>query len=105
MGKTEQGAVWLDSKRTSPFDLYQFFRNTEDSDVAKLLRYFTDLDMEEVLKLSDLEGEEINTAKGILAFEVCKLVHGEEEASKARDTALSLLLSTAAVLRLAIVLP
>lgn len=87
MGKTQSGALWLDASRTSPYDFYQYWRNVEDADVNKCLRMLTFLPMEEVNRLSQLPGEEINHAKEILAFEVTKLVHGEEEAQKAQDGA------------------
>lgn len=86
MGKTESGAIWLDSEKTSPYDFYQYWRNVADADVKKCLSLLTFLSMEEVNRLSSLEGAEINKAKEILAFEVTKIVHGEEEAKKA-DTA------------------
>ncbi|HSL93086.1 MAG TPA: tyrosine--tRNA ligase, partial [Bacillota bacterium] len=87
MGKTEAGAVWLDAERTSPFDFYQYWRNTHDLDVGRFLAIFTFLPMDEVLKLGALTDREINEAKKILAFEVTKLVHGEEEATKAQAAA------------------
>ncbi|MCK4908218.1 MAG: tyrosine--tRNA ligase, partial [Spirochaetes bacterium] len=83
MGKTASGAVWLDSKRTSPYEFYQYWRNTEDPDVKKFLALFTFLPMDEVNKLGDLKGEELNEAKKILAYEATKITHGEEEAKKA----------------------
>ena len=82
-GKTAGGAVWLDAKRTSPFDYYQFWRNTEDSEVAKLLGYFTCLPMDEVRTLGNLPAPQINRAKEILAYEATSLAHGHEQASKA----------------------
>lgn len=87
MGKTQAGALWLDKNRTSPYDFYQYWRNVEDNDVNKCLRMLTFLPMDEVNRLSALEGSEINKAKEVLAFEVTKLVHGEEEAKKAEDGA------------------
>lgn len=87
MGKTQKGALWLDPEKTSPYEFYQYWRNVEDADVNKCLRMLTFLPMDEVERLSSLEGAEINKAKEILAFEVTKLVHGEEEAKKARDGA------------------
>ncbi len=87
MGKTQKGALWLDPQRTSPYEFYQYWRNVEDPDVNKCLRLLTFLPMEEVNRLSALEGAEINRAKEILAFEVTKLVHGEEEAKKAESGA------------------
>ena len=85
MGKTEKGAVWLDSQRTSPYEYYQFWINTDDRDVERFLALFTFLPMEEVRKYGKLEGAEIRKAKEVLAFEATKIVHGEEEAIKARD--------------------
>src|SRR5690554_3080678 len=87
MGKTEAGSVWLDPERTSPFDFYQYWRNVDDADVEKFLALFTFLPIEEVRKLGALQGEEINEAKKILAYEVTKLAHGEEEAAAAAKTA------------------
>lgn len=92
MGKTESGAVWLDPEKTSPYDFYQYWRNVADADVRKCLSLLTFLPMEEVNRLSSLEGAEINKAKEVLAFEVTKIVHGEEEAKKA-DTAAKALFS------------
>ena len=87
MGKTQKGALWLNADRTSPYEFFQYWRNVEDADVNKCLRMLTFLPMEEVERLSALEGAEINKAKEILAFEVTKLVHGEEEAKKALEGA------------------
>ena len=87
MGKTEKGALWLDPNRTSPYDFYQYFRNVDDQDVEKCLSLLTFLPMEEVKRLASLEGSGINEAKRTLAFEVTKLIHGEEEATKARTAA------------------
>ncbi|MGF6376738.1 tyrosyl-tRNA synthetase [Clostridiales Family XIII bacterium PM5-7] len=87
MGKTQKGALWLNPDRTSPFEFFQYWRNVADADVNMCLRMLTFLPMEEVERLSSLEGAEINKAKEILAFEVTKLVHGEEEAKKALDGA------------------
>lgn len=84
MGKTEKGAVWLDSEKTSPYEFYQYWRNIADADVRKCLCLLTFLPMKEVNALSSLEGAEINKAKEKLAFEVTKIVHGEEEAAKAQ---------------------
>ena len=83
MGKTLKGALWLSPERTSPYEFFQYWRNVEDADVNKCLRMLTFLPMEEIARLSALEGAEINKAKEILAYEVTKLVHGEEEAEKA----------------------
>ena len=87
MGKTQKGALWLSPDRTSPYEFYQYWRNVADADVEKCLRMLTFLPMSEVKRLSSLEGAEINKAKEILAFEVTKLVHGEEEAKKAQEGA------------------
>ena len=87
MGKTAKGALWLSPEKTSPYEFFQYWRNVGDADVNKCLRMLTFLPMEEVNRLSALEGAEINKAKEILAFEVTKLVHGEEEAQKALDGA------------------
>jgi len=87
MGKTESGAIWLDPSKTSPYDFYQYWRNVDDADVKKCLSLLTFLPMDEVNRLASLEGQEINEAKKVLAFEVTKLVHGEEEAQKAKKAA------------------
>lgn len=87
MGKTAKGALWLNSEKTSPFEFFQYWRNVADADVNKCLRMLTFLPMEEVNRLSALEGAEINKAKEILAYEVTKLVHGKEEADRALDGA------------------
>ena len=87
MGKTEKGAVWLDAEKTSPYEFYQYWRNVQDADVKTCLSLLTFLPMDEVRKLSALEGEEINEAKRVLAYEVTKQVHGEEEAKKAKSAA------------------
>lgn len=85
MGKTEKGAVWIDPEKTSPYEMFQYFRNVDDADVENCLSLLTFLPMEEVRRLGGLEGAEINQAKEILAFEFTKLVHGEEEAIKAME--------------------
>ena len=90
MGKTAKGAVWLDPNKTSPFDFYQYWRNVEDADVLKCIRMLTFLPLEEINKMSDWKDAQLNTAKEILAFELTKLVHGEEEASKAQAAAKAL---------------
>jgi tyrosyl-tRNA synthetase len=90
MGKTEAGTVWLDAERTSAYDFYQYLRNVDDADVERMLALLTFLPMEEVKRLGSLEGSGINHAKEVLAFEVTKFVHGEEEASKAEATAKAL---------------
>ena len=87
MGKTQKGALWLDKEKTSPYEFFQYWRNVADADVEKCLRMLTFLPMDEVRRLAALEGQEINKAKEILAFEVTKLVHGEEEAQKALEGA------------------
>lgn len=87
MGKTQKGALWLSADRTSPYEFYQYWRNVADADVEKCLRMLTFLPMDEVRRLSSFEGAEINKAKEVLAFEVTKLVHGEEEAVKAQEGA------------------
>ncbi|MCX8118712.1 MAG: tyrosine--tRNA ligase [Desulfobacterota bacterium] len=84
MGKTERGAVWLDPERTSPYDYYQFWINTDDRDVRRFLALFTFLPMEEINEYGKLKGAELRKAKEVLAFEATKIVHGEEEAQKAR---------------------
>jgi tyrosyl-tRNA synthetase len=86
MGKTEKGAVWLDSQRTSPYEYYQFWINTDDRDVERFLALFTFLPMEEVKEYGRLKGSDLRTAKEVLAFEATKIVHGEEEAEKARTS-------------------
>ncbi|WP_251861523.1 tyrosine--tRNA ligase [Clostridium sp. Marseille-Q2269] len=87
MGKTESGALWLDPEKTSPYEFYQYWRNIADADVEKCLRLLTFLPMDEVKRLSSLEGSQINEAKKVLAFEVTKVIHGEEEAEKAKVAA------------------
>jgi tyrosyl-tRNA synthetase len=87
MGKTASGAVWLSPKRLSPYDYWQFWRNTEDSDVGRFLRMFTDLPLPEISRLEQLEGAEINAAKQVLATEATRLCHGEEAALDAAATA------------------
>lgn len=90
MGKTESGAVWLDPEKTSPYDFYQYWRNVADADVLKCIRMLTFLPLEEIDKMDSWEGSQLNTAKEILAFELTKLVHGEEEAKKAQTAAKAL---------------
>ena len=87
MGKTVKGALWLDSNKTTPYEFYQYWRNIQDSEVYDVLRMLTYLPMDEVKRLSSLEGEKINEAKKIAAFEITKLIHGEEEALKAQESA------------------
>ena len=84
MGKTASGAVWLDPNKTSPFEFFQYWRNVDDADVLKCIRMLTFLPLEEIDKMSTWEGSQLNEAKEILAYEVTKLVHGEEEAEKAK---------------------
>ncbi len=90
MGKTAGNAVWLDPKKTSPYDFYQYWRNVEDADVLKCIRMLTFVPLEEIEKMEKWEGAELNRAKEILAFEVTKMVHGEEEALKAEAAAKAL---------------
>ena len=85
MGKTVKGALWLDSKKTSPYEFYQYWRNIQDSEVYDVLRMLTRLPMSEVKRLSELKDENINEAKKIAAYEITKLIHGEEEAIKAKE--------------------
>ena len=85
MGKTQSGAVWLDPEKTSPFDFFQYWRNVSDADVLKCIRMLTFLPLEEIDAMESWEGAQLNQAKEILAFELTKLVHGEEEANKARE--------------------
>ena len=87
MGKTASGAVWLDPEKTSPYEFYQYWRNVSDMDVLKCIRMLTFLPLEEIDKMDKWEGSQLNTAKEILAFELTKLVHGEEEAQKAQSAA------------------
>ena len=90
MGKTQSGAVWLDPNKTSPFDFYQYWRNVGDADVLKCLRMLTFLPLEQIDEMDKWEGSQLNTAKDILAYELTKLVHGEEEAEKAREASKAL---------------
>ena len=90
MGKTQSGAVWLDPEKTSPFDFYQYWRNVADSDVLKCIRMLTFLPLEQIDEMDHWEGAQLNQAKEILAFELTKLVHGEEEALKAQEGARAL---------------
>ena len=87
MGKTASGAVWLDPEKTSPYEFYQYWRNVADADVLKCIRMLTFLPLEEIDKMDEWEGSQLNTAKEILAFELTKLVHGEKEAQKAQAAA------------------
>ena len=90
MGKTQKGAVWLDPEKTSPFEFYQYWRNVADADVLKCLRMLTFLPLEQIDEMDHWEGSQLNTAKEILAYELTKLVHGEEEAEKAQTSAKAL---------------
>ncbi len=90
MGKTQSGAVWLDPNKTSPFDFYQYWRNVADADVVKCLRMLTFLPLEQIEEMDHWEGSRLNEAKEILAFELTKLVHGEEEAQRAQEGARAL---------------
>ena len=87
MGKTQKGAVWLDPEKTSPYEFYQYWRNVDDADVLKCLRMLTDLPLEQIDEMDKWEGGQLNKAKEILAYELTKLVHSEEEAAKAQETA------------------
>ena len=90
MGKTQSGAVWLDPNKTTPFEFYQYWRNVADADVLKCLRMLTFLPLEQIDEMNKWEGSQLNTAKEILAYELTKLVHGEEEAEKAQTAARAL---------------
>ena len=96
MGKTASGAVWLDPNKTSPFDFYQYWRNVDDADVLKCLRMLTFLPLSQIEEMESWEGSQLNQAKEILAYELTKLVHGEEEAAKAQESARALFSSGAA---------
>ena len=90
MGKTESGTIWLDPEKTSPYDLYQYMRNTDDRDVVKFLKLLTHLPLEDIKPFESMEGAELNKGKEVLAYEVVKNIHGQEEAEKARDAAKAL---------------
>ena len=90
MGKTAKGAVWLDPDKTSPYDFYQYWRNVDDADVIKCIKMLTFLPLEEIEKMESWEGAQLNKAKEVLAYELTKLVHGEDEAKKADETAKSI---------------
>ena len=94
MGKTASGAVWLDPNKTSPFDFYQYWRNVGDNDVLKCIRMLTFLPIEQIEEMADWEGAKLNEAKDILAYELTNLVHGEEEATKAREASKALFSGT-----------
>ncbi len=96
MGKTQSGAVWLDPEKTSPFDFYQYWRNVADGDVLKCLRMLTFLPLEQIEEMDQWEGSQLNQAKEILAFELTKMVHGDEEAEKAQEGARALFASGSA---------
>jgi len=87
MGKTEKGALWLDAEKTSSYEFYQYWRNVDDDNVIRCLKLITFVPMEEIAELEKLEGQQLNTAKELLAFELTKLVHGEDEANKAQTAA------------------
>jgi tyrosyl-tRNA synthetase len=87
MGKTAAGAIWLDADMTSPYEFYQFWINVDDRDVERFLKYYTFLPLEEIARLGTLQGAELRQAKEILAFEVTRLTHGEDEARQAQDAA------------------
>ena len=89
MGKTAKGAVWLDPEKTTPYEFFQYWRNVDDADVLKCIKMLTFLPLEEIAKMEAWEGSQLNEAKEILAYELTKLVHGEEEANKARESARS----------------
>ena len=90
MGKTQSGAVWLDPNKTPPYNFYQYWRNVDDADVIKCLKMLTFLPLDEIAKMEDWEGSQLNEAKDILAYELTKLVHGEDEANKAREASKAL---------------
>ena len=90
MGKTESGAVWLDPEKTSPYEFFQYWRNVSDADVIKCLKMLTFLPLEEIKAMESWEGSELNKAKEILAFELTQLVHGTEEAEKAKEASAAL---------------
>ena len=90
MGKTEKGALWLDPEKVSPYDFYQYWRNVDDKDVIRLLKLVTFLPLEKIAEYEKLEGQELNKVKCVLAYEVTKMVHGEEEAKKANDAAMAI---------------
>lgn len=90
MGKTEKGALWLDPNKTSPYEFYQYFRNVGDQDVIRCMKLITFMEMDEIREYEKLEGQELNRAKERLAYEVTKMVHGEEEATKAQEAAIAL---------------
>ncbi len=93
MGKTQKGSIWLDPQKTSPFEFYQYWRNVADADVLRFLRMLTFLPLSQIDEMDHWEGSQLNTAKEILAYELTKLVHGEEEAEKAKAAARALFVS------------
>ena len=95
MGKTEKGAVWLDPQKTPPYEFYQYWRNVDDADVIKCLKKLTFIPVSQIIKYEKLEGSELNPIKEMLAYEVTKLIHGEDEAEKARNAAKALFSSGA----------
>lgn len=100
MGKTEQGAIWIDEAKTSPFDFFQYWRNVADADVERCLKLLTFLPLDEIAELAALKEQEANRAKEVLAFEVTKLVHGEEKATKALEAAKALFTNGASSLNM-----
>ena len=90
MGKTQKGAVWLDANKTTPFEFYQYWRNVDDADVIKCLKMLTFLPLEQIEEMEKWEGSQLNKAKEILAYELTKMIHGEEEANKAQEGARAL---------------
>lgn len=90
MGKTQKGAVWLDPNKTTPFEFYQYWRNVDDADVLKCMRMLTFLPLEQIDEMDSWEGSKLNEAKEILAYELTNLVHGEEEAQKAKEASRAL---------------
>ena len=90
MGKTQKGAVWLDPNKTTPFEFYQYWRNVDDADVLKCMRMLTFLPLEQIDEMDSWEGSQLNEAKEILAYELTNLVHGEEEAQKAKEASRAL---------------
>ena len=93
MGKTEKGAVWLDPEKTTPYEFFQYWRNVDDIDVVRLMKLITFMPLEEIAKYENLEGSQINQAKEVLAFEITKMVHGEENAQNALSAAKALFAS------------
>ena len=90
MGKTQKGAVWLDANKTTPFEFYQYWRNVDDADVIKCLKMLTFLPLDQIEEMAKWEGSQLNKAKEILAFELTKMIHGEDEANKAQEGARAL---------------